>query len=110
MMNFKQGDIVEVIQEEYSAGKVYEVGSRLEVIREDSKNKGEPWDLVYVNDDTAPNGIAVFYKRSIKKVDEQPDELMIPVPLVYQVLKSEPTNREIKAFLKGYTEGLNTNN
>lgn len=42
-------------------------------------------------------------------VTEQPEEIMIPISLVYQVLASEPTNREIKAFLKGYTEGLNKN-
>lgn len=108
-MQFKKGDIVEVIQPEYSAGKVYEVGSRWEVVREDEKNEGKPWDLVYVKDDTRPTKLAIFYIRSVKKVEDLPEELMIPVSLVYQVLASEPTNREIKAFLKGYKEGLNKN-
>lgn len=162
-MTFKKGDIVEVIEEDYSCGKVYEVGSRWEVFHEDTNNKGKPWDIVYVKDETRPKGKAVLFTSNVKKVEEgklmnkqeikeklkengawctechtgehgryvemgkamelieqlyepqkpeelvteQPDELMIPVSLVYQVLASEPTNREIKAFLKGYKEGLN---
>lgn len=112
-MKFKKGDIVEVIKEDYCGGKVYEVGSRWEVFHEDTNNKGKPWDIVFVKDDARTNKQAVLYTNSVKKVEEdkpeeyKPEELMIPVSLVYQVLASEPTNREIKAFLKGYTEGLN---
>lgn len=54
------------------------------------------------------NGGLWWYRaEELNLVTDQPEELMIPVSLVYQVLASEPTNREIKAFLKGYKEGLN---
>lgn len=108
-MKFKKGDIVEVIEIDYSGGKTYYVGSRWEVLNEYEGNMGKPWDVVYVKDDTRQGGRAVLYTSNVKKVEDQPEELMIPVSLVYQVLESEPTNREIKAFLKGYTEGLNKN-
>lgn len=172
-MKFKKGDIVEVIETDYSGGKTYEVGSRWEVVREDENNNGKAWDIVYVSDDTAIHKMAVLFTSNVKKVEgekemkfkigdkvrcnalhfemnnhiysfdnrynvmevvevdgdsvncrvnggvwwyraeelnlvtDQPEELMIPVSLVYQVLASEPTNREIKAFLKGYKDGLN---
>lgn len=117
MMNFKKGDIVEVIERDYSGGKPYEVGSRWEVLYEYEGTTGKRWDVVYVKDETRVSGRALLYTSCVRKVEEQPDnqpdnqpdELMIPVSLVYQVLASEPTNREIKAFLKGYKEGLNKN-
>lgn len=112
-MKFKKGDIVEVIQKDYSGGKPYEVGSRWEVLYEYEGTTGKRWDVVYVKDETRVSGRALLYTSNVKKVDEQPDnhqdELMIPISLVYQVLESEPTNREIKAFLKGYKEGLSKN-
>lgn len=107
-MKFKKGDIVEVIERDYSGGKVYEVGSRWEVLREDEDNKGKPYDLVFVKDARQLDGLGMLYNSSVKKVEEDPEvELLIPISLVYQVLQSEPTTREIKAFLKGYKEGLN---
>lgn len=106
-MKFKKGDIVEVIQKDYSGGKVYEVGSRWNVVREKNKDKEVVIDLVFVEDARQSNGIGILYESSVKKVEEEQEELMIPISLVYQALESEPTNREIKAFLKGYKEGLN---
>lgn len=69
-MKFKKGDIVEVIEKDFSAGKVYEVGSRWEVVREDEKNGGYTYDVVYVKDDTRPSETASLYTSCVKKVEE----------------------------------------
>lgn len=108
-MKFKKGDIVEVIERDYSGGKVYEVGSRWNVVREKNKDKEVVVDLVFVEDARQSNGVGILYESCVKKVEEYESEveLLIPISMVYQVLESEPTNREIKAFLKGYKEGLN---
>lgn len=70
-MEIKKGDIVEVIKKDFSGGKVYDVGSRWEVVREDEKNGGYSDDIVHVKDDSQPWEEAALWLANVKKVEEQ---------------------------------------
>lgn len=76
-------------------------------------NKYNVMEVVEIDDNLIEcsfnGGLWNYRTEELDLVTDQPEELMIPVSLIYQVLESEPTNREIKAFLKGYKEGVNKN-